>query len=116
MSVSTPFFTLSVQVAPWQTLPEQTELVQSVGRVQLLPGVQRLHDVAPPQSTALSPPFSMPSVQVAVWHVTLHEPLSQSEPETQTLPGGQPGQVPPQSWSVSEPFFVLSMQLGCWPI
>jgi hypothetical protein len=90
----------------------QTELAQSAGTVQLWPGVQRLQDVAPPQSTPLSLPFRTPSVHVGAWQITLQDSVAQSEPRMQRLPSGQPGQEPPQSISVSEPFNVPSPQDG----
>jgi hypothetical protein len=89
-----------------------TELEQSPGTVQAWPGVHRLQDVEPPQSTPLSPPFWIPSLQVGAWQATLHERLAQSEPRTQCCPGMQPAHVPPQSTSVSEPFNVMSMHDG----
>ena len=54
VSVSLPFFTVSLQLGAWQ-VTLQTLLEQSLGAVQVLPVPQRAHDVAPPQSMSLSP-------------------------------------------------------------
>jgi hypothetical protein len=53
-SVSVPFLTLSEQVGAWQVTLHTPEM-QSLGAVHVLPVPQRAHDVAPPQSIALSP-------------------------------------------------------------
>jgi hypothetical protein len=62
LSVSVPFFTPSVQVAVWQTLPWQTPDWQSWAVVQPPASGQAAQD--PPQSVSVSVPFFTISVQV----------------------------------------------------
>jgi hypothetical protein len=77
-SVSLPFCTTSEQLGVWQRLPEQTELVQSVPTLHVLPGTQ-LPQVRPPQSTSVSSWFFTVSLHVAATHVALvHTKLAQS--------------------------------------
>jgi hypothetical protein len=67
--------------------------------------------VEPPQSTAVSVPFLIESVQVAATQVVDWQlAVVQSTPEPQCLPTPHFGQLPPQSMSVSFPFFALSPQ------
>ena len=115
MSVSSPFFTPSVQVASVHVpvVLSQTPLLQSAALAQFLvlghPG-----QVPPPQSMSVSSPFFTPSVQAGAAQIPLWQtPLSQSPALAQLLPFAHTGQVPPpQSTSVSAPFFFLSVQVG----
>jgi hypothetical protein len=66
MSVSLPFFALSVQVAAWQMPPVQTPEAQSPATVQALPSLQEAGQ-EPPQSVSVSVPFLTVSVQVGAW-------------------------------------------------
>jgi hypothetical protein len=93
-----------------------TPLAQSLGTVHAPPVAQRAHDVVPPQSTPLSPPFLTPSLQAGAWHtLPVHTPLEQSAATPQALPVAHfVLQLPPQSTSVSVPFFTVSVQLGAW--
>ena len=50
----------------WQVPPEQMLLKQSPFTVHILPVAHRAHMVIPPQSTSLSPPFRIMSVQLGV--------------------------------------------------
>jgi hypothetical protein len=65
VSVSVPLRTPSLQLSAWHSPPEHTALLQSEFAVHPLPVPQRAHVVAPPQSTSVSPPFSVLSEQVA---------------------------------------------------
>jgi hypothetical protein len=66
MSVSLPFFTVSLQLR--QVPPVQVALAppQSVSAMQILVGAQSVPEV-PPQSTSVSEPFFTPSVAVGAW-------------------------------------------------
>ena len=64
-SVSSPFFTKSVQLAAWQTFRLHTPVVQSEGALQPLPGGQGAQP-PPPQSMSVSVPFCTPSEQPAI--------------------------------------------------
>ncbi len=115
-SVSVPFFTPSVQVGAGaaQTPAEQLVLEQSALTPQVLP-LAHLAAHVPPQSTSLSLPFLIPSVQVgsAVQIPATQLVLVQSVPARQVLPLAQSAaQLPPQSTSVSVPFFTPSVQVG----
>jgi hypothetical protein len=61
-SVSAPFCTLSVQLAPWQMLPTHTPLWQSPPPVHCLPAAHLPQ--LPPQSMSVSVPFFTVSVQL----------------------------------------------------
>jgi hypothetical protein len=65
LSVSLPFFTVSLQAGAAQTPALHTPLSQSVPTVHLPPGAHGLQ-VAPPQSRSVSLPFFTPSAQFAV--------------------------------------------------
>jgi len=110
-SVSSPFFTLSVQEVV-QTPPLQAPDAQSVPALHDLPMPQAVQ--APPQSTSVSVPFFTLSVQLALAHFpeASQIPLMQSPAALQAPPAEHLGQVSPQSTSVSLPFFTLSVQLG----
>lgn len=113
MSVSEPFWTVSLQLGMAQTLFTQLSLVQSVDVEQARPAGQPLH-VGPPQSISVSAPFLTPSMQLGVGHVSFtHKLLVQSVATMQESPGSQLWQVPPpQSLSVSLPFSTESLQLA----
>jgi hypothetical protein len=66
MSVSLPFFTVSLQLR--QVPPVQVALLpaQSVFAEQSFVGAQSVPEV-PPQSTSVSVPFFTPSVAVGAW-------------------------------------------------
>jgi hypothetical protein len=72
--------------------------------------------VGPPQSTSVSLPFLIPSMQVAVAAAQTPELqllLLQSALTRQALPFAHfEVQLPPQSTSVSSPFFTVSVQVG----
>jgi hypothetical protein len=117
-SVSLPFFTVSLQPAPWQTfgVPLQTLLIQSPATLHVLPVPQSPH-VPPPQSTSVSAPFLTTSEHVGAWQVTLQTPLEQSFGAPHVLPvphRAQPGDGvgPPQSMSLSPWFFAPSAHVG----
>jgi hypothetical protein len=77
--------------------------------------VQREQLVAPPQSTALSPPFFTASLQLAAWHLPpLHTALEQSLAAVQERFAAQRTHAvaPPQSTSVSPPFLTASLQVA----
>jgi hypothetical protein len=111
---SRPFCTPSTQVGIWQTLPEQTLLVQSVAAPQALPSPHLLAGAQePPQSTSVSVPFFTVSLQTAAWHTSpVHTPSRQSAATVQALFAAHLSQVPPQSTSVSVLFFTESTQFG----
>ena len=111
MSVSSWFWTASVQVGAAQMLAVQTPLAQSVASAQAPPSAQGSQE--PPQSTSVSSWFSTPSEQLGAWQtLPTHTPLRQSAPVVQPPPAAQPVQVPPQSTPVSVPFCVLSLQVA----
>ena len=116
MSVSVPFETVSVHDGAAHSLVAlgQTWLSQSFATAHALPTSQAGHDVLP-QSTSVSGPFLIPSVQVGAWQSPpMQLPLWQSVPSAQVLLGaqaGQPDPAPPQSTSVSLPFWTLSVQV-----
>jgi len=88
-----------------QTPPEQRLVVQSALTVHILDGVH-LFAQLPPQSTSVSAPFLMPSLQLAAAGVAqtplLQKPLMQSVPTKQFFPFAHAKHVPPpQSTSVS---------------
>jgi hypothetical protein len=68
----------------------------------------------PPQSTSVSVPFSVPSVQVGAWQIfDLHTSLAQSAFITHPAPAAHAGhEPPPQSTPVSAPFLILSVHPG----
>lgn len=66
---------------------------------------------SPPQSTSVSVPFGMASVQLGTAHdPSSQTPLSQSAAREQDAPEPQRGQFPPQSTSVSSPLRSPSRQ------
>src|SRR5260221_533662 len=75
--------------------------------------------VPPPQSTSVSLPFFMPSVQLGAGMGWQTPPLQKFEPQS-PLPVHLPPLPhfphahPPQSTSVSMPFFTPSEQVGAW--
>ena len=93
----------------------QTWLWQSPAPEHTLPSPQSLGQV-PPQSTSVSVPFGVESVQVGSLQVLVGLPvqtlLRQSPATEQSLSLAQSGQLPPQLTSVSLPFFTPSEQLG----
>jgi len=72
----------------------------------------------PPQSTSVSVPFLVLSLQLDVWQtLVVQTKLAQSAPAEQLLPLAQPEHiVPPQSMSLSLPFLMVSLQVGVWQI
>jgi hypothetical protein len=116
LSVSAPFWTLSVHVAAWHAPPTQTPLAQSVGPPQP-PPVLHLLQVPPPQSVPVSAPFLTLSVQVGAWQrPPVQTPLVQSVGPAQPRPVPHLPQdpPPPQSTPVSTPFLTPSAQVGAW--
>jgi hypothetical protein len=116
-SVSAPFFIASVQVgasAP-HTPPAQLALWQSPALPHAFP-FGHLAQAGPPQSTSLSLPFFIPSLQAplgAAQTPFAQLALVQSEATPQVLPLAHLTQVaPPQSMSVSPPFFIPSLHVG----
>src|SRR2546430_11314510 len=103
---------LSLQVGPTQMLAEEHTPVEQSGPVpQPLP-MAHLFGQLPPQSTSVSVPFLIPSVQLACTQLPLTQwPDAQSESLPQEPPILHAGQAPPQSTSVSFWFFVPSAQL-----
>src|SRR4051794_39711672 len=94
----------------WQTLFTQLPLAQSVERRQVLPRAQPEH--VPPQSTSVSGPFRMWSVQLGPAQALLSQMvLAQSLPCRQNWPGSHFLHVsPPQSTSVTSSFLTASLQ------
>jgi hypothetical protein len=93
----------------------QTLLSQSAATEQRLLGTHFEHD--PPQSTSVSVPFLIKSVQAAAEHFKFvpQTPLVQSAPTEHVLLSAQVveqvddgAEIPPQSMSVSVPFFTES--------
>jgi hypothetical protein len=77
--VSAPFFTPSVQVGTWQTLPMHTPEAQSAPTPHGPSSGQPAHD--PPQSTPVSNPFFAWSVQLGAWQKpSVQMPDAQSDP------------------------------------
>jgi len=93
--------------------PTQAPLEQSALATQAFPSVQAGH-CPPPQSTSVSFPLFVPSVQPGVMHrPAVHLPSRQSLAAQQPFGAGHLGQlVPPQSMSDSVPFWSPSEQLG----
>ena len=118
MSLSPPFFTVSVQVAALQVPEVQTLLTQSLASMQVLFVAHLGQVVDPPQSASLSPWFLTVSVQVGALHVSggpVQTRLWQSVATAHVLVAGHAPHVPPpQSTSVSLPFLALSVQPGVW--
>jgi hypothetical protein len=104
--------TESEHVAAAHALEAQTPLAQSLARAQAAPAPQGLQ--LPPQSTAVSLPFLIPSVQLGCAQENAEQtPLAQSPPMMHVLAPSQAGQPPPpQSMSVSLPFRLPSTQVG----
>src|SRR5690348_10465798 len=85
---------------------------QSVGFKHVLPSAHFPH-VPPPQSTSVSAPFFILSLQVAAAVQTLpaHVALEQSAATRHALPSWHGGHIPPpQSTSVSAPSFIMFPQ------
>jgi hypothetical protein len=99
-----------VQLGARQESVTQFALEQSDAPLHFLLVAQFGHD-PPPQSTSVSVPFLMESVQVAPaqWPA-LHESVVQSAPTRQRSVSLHGGQAPPQSMSVSMPFCKRSLQ------
>jgi hypothetical protein len=98
-------------------LDVQTPLAQSLAAMHALPSAHFLlcaTQMAPPQSTSVSPWFFTVSEQVAVAHASgapEHTRLWQSVVTAQVLPAPQaPQSGPPQSTSVSLPSLITSAQ------
>ena len=101
-SVSTPFFTPSVQVAAWHKPPVQTPLWQSPVPLHLRPVPQGAQE--PPQSRSVSAPFFTPSMQVAATHMCEAQvPVTQSLPLTQATHWPLPSQTLPPPWVQAVP-------------
>jgi len=107
--------TASEQVGVWQTRgkPPQILLVQSVPARHALP-LAHFGQSGPPQSTAVSDPFLMASVQLGKEHNfdrVSHLPLRQSlfTKHAMAAPQGEHA-GPPQSTAVSVLFFWPSVQ------
>jgi hypothetical protein len=84
------------------------ELVQSAPVLQPLPSVHFVgHE--PPQSTPVSVPFWVLSVQEGALQVPLQMPSTQSLAMLQLFPSAQGAHEPPQSMSVSSPSFCPSV-------
>jgi hypothetical protein len=82
-------------------------LAQSLPLLQARPVAQSRHE--PPQSTSLSSPFLISSLQVAATQSFREQTwLAQSLASAQACPVSQPVQPPPQSASDSLPFFTPS--------
>jgi hypothetical protein len=93
----------------------QFPLAQSLPAKHAFPSRQRGQGVFPPQSTSVSPPFTIPSLHVGAGRHTppLQRPLAQSLPLKHAFPSPHFGHVPPpQSMSLSDPFFIMSLQAG----
>jgi hypothetical protein len=108
---------LSAHVGTLQVLDVQTPLVQSLATMHALPSAHFLlcaSQVAPPQSTSVSPWFFTASEQVAAAHASgapEHTRLWQSVVTAHVLLVPQaPQSGPPQSTSVSLPSFITSAQ------
>ncbi len=101
-------------VGHWQIPPTQEFPTQSSVAPHFCPGLHREQVVSPPQSMSLSPPFCLPSLQVAGVHVPpVQILLTQSLPMLHILPSAQAGHIgPPQSTSVSLLFCTPSEQLA----
>jgi hypothetical protein len=111
-----PLLLLTLNVNSWlghlQRPPVQNPVRQSVAAEHIWFTTQSGQE-GPPQSTSVSLPFFMPSVQVGFWQMLpTQTPLWQSEPKLQSPPFGQPVQPPPQSTPVSLPFSMPSEQVG----
>jgi hypothetical protein len=93
----------------------QTWLWQSPAPEHTLPLAQSLGQV-PPQSTSVSPPLSVVSVQVGSLQVLVGLPLqtllTQSVAPLHVLPPAHLLQLEPQSTSVSVPFLAPSSHFG----
>jgi hypothetical protein len=99
-----------VQLAIWQTLLAQIWFLQSALPAQPVPSAHG-PQVPPPQSTPLSAPFLIPSLQAAAWQSPpTHTPLVQSLAALHAPPTAQGAQAgPPQSTPVSAPLRTLSL-------
>jgi hypothetical protein len=106
----------SLQLLAVQTPATQAAEEQSAGTLQCLPSAHFcVH--TPPQSTSVSEPFFLPSLQLGPTQTPPeHEPDVQSVPARQPEPIGQRSvqSVPPQSMSVSVPSRLPSVQLAAW--
>ncbi len=113
--ISLPFCTPSEQLGLEQVLvlASHTLLTQSLALRHFLVSAQA-GQVAPPQSTSVSSPFWVRSVQLAFWQMLLrHTLLTQSPCLRHFWVWTHAGQVaPPQSTSVSSPLCALSVQLA----
>src|SRR5690348_5549165 len=102
-AVSVPFFTESMHVCAWQTLPPQTLLMQSFAVLHELPFGQSAAQTGPPQSVPVSLPFLTPSLHAGSLQINpSHTPLTQSLGALHFLPEMQRAMHtrPPQSMSV----------------
>ncbi|CAF1169825.1 unnamed protein product [Rotaria sordida] len=121
-SVSGPFSVLSLQVGakndvPRQITPSQTSLIQSLLSLHFKPSSHLGHN-APPQSSSVSGPLSVLSLQVGAENDVPRQITPSQTSLIQSLltlhfkPSSHFGHnPPPQSSSVSGPFSVLSLQL-----
>ncbi|CAF3570661.1 unnamed protein product [Rotaria sordida] len=120
-SVSGPFSVLSLQVGakidvPRQITPSQTSLIQSLLTLHFKPSSHFGHS-PPPQSSSVSGPFSVLSLQLLISVPRQITPsqtsLIQSLLTLHFKPSSHFGHnPPPQSSSVSCPFTVLSTQVA----
>jgi hypothetical protein len=89
-------------------------LAQSDAARHALPTTQP-EQVAPPQSTSVSPGLTTPSSQEVATHrdvVALQNVDAQSSVDAHALPTSHFGQLPPQSTSLSVPSFIPSLHIG----
>src|SRR5262245_31640821 len=98
------------------TPARQVPFTQSPPTRHFLPTAHLGQPPLPPQSTSVSAPFLIRSLQVTFWHTLLvHTPEAQSRGSAQPSPSAQAGQVaPPQSTSVSSPSLTLLLQVKAW--
>src|SRR5262249_15901937 len=91
----------------------QLELMQSESALHFAPAAHLVVQV-PPQSTPLSVPFKILSLQLSIAQTgSVHVPLLQSLATAHPSPSPHFGHmVPPQSLAVSSPFCTPSVQLG----
>jgi hypothetical protein len=105
-----PFRTTSEQLGAWHFCgePVHTLLMQSVGTLQPPPAGHLAQ--LPPQSTSVSRPFMVPSLQLGALHtLPVQTPDVQSVPAAHARVTSHFGHAaPPQSTSVSRPFFTTS--------
>lgn len=110
-SPSAPLPRPQTGVWPSGTGDPQVKMPQSLSATQVLPTAQAPQ--LPPQSTSLSSPFLIPSVQVGAAQTPLAQLAeAQSAVTLQAALGAHFIQAPPQSLSVSLPSRIPSVQVG----